>query len=251
MKILKSTITVRIKRRYRIVKKGYPKDFTRKEANCMTQYERMINGLVFDVCDTEIMEKQRPFKKKLWEFNQLDPTQTDKRVAYMKEVFAECGDHCFIESPFYASWGGAHLHFGTGIYVNSNVTMVDDGHIYIGNRVLIAPNVIIATANHPLEPRLRRVEMQYNIDVHIGENAWICAGAIILPGVHIGKNSVIGAGAVVTHDIPDNVLAVGNPARIVREIGVHEEVFYHKEEQIDWENLTEIVEAKIVLPKFL
>ena len=217
----------------------------------MTQYERMINGLIFDVCDPEIMEKQRPFKEKLWEFNQLKPSEADKKEAYMKEIFAECGDHCYIELPFHASWGGSHVHFGTGIYLNSNVTMIDDGHIYIGNRVLIGPNVVIATANHPLEPRLRRVEMQYNRDVHIGENVWIGAGAVILPSVTIGKNSVIGAGAVVTRDIPENVLAVGTPARVVREIGVHEEVFYYKEEQIDWENLTEIVKTKIVLPKFL
>ena len=169
----------------------------------------------------------------------------------MKEVFAACGDYCYIELPFHASWGGSHVHFGTGVYVNFNVTMIDDGHIYIGNRVLIGPNVVIATANHPLEPTLRRVEMQYNIDVHIDENVWIGAGAIILPGVHIGKNTVIGAGAVVTRDLPDNVLAVGNPARIVREIGVHEEVFYHRDLQIDWENLSGIVETKIVLPKFL
>lgn len=217
----------------------------------MTQYERMINGMVYDTCDPEIMELQQPFKEKLRAFNQLNPLDSENKEAYMKEVFAECGDYCCIELPFRASWGGRHVHFGTGIYVNSNVTMIDDGHIYIGNRVLIGPNVSIVTANHPLNPLLRRVEMQYNRDVHIGENVWIGAGAVILPGVTVGKNSVISAGAVVTRDIPENVLAVGVPARVVREIGVHEEVFYHSEDQIDWENLTEICERKSKLPKFL
>lgn len=222
-----------------------------KAVDNMTQSERMSKGLVYDACDPEIIKRQRPFQVKLWKFNQLTPFEADKKEAFMKELFAECGEYCYIDLPFHASWGGSHIHLGTGVYVNTNVTMIDDGHIYIGDRVLIGPSVTIATANHPLNPLLRRVEMQYLMDVHIGDNAWIGAGAIIVPGVHIGKNTVIGAGAVVTRDIPDNVLAVGNPARIVREIGVHEEVFFHRDMQIDWENLTELVDTKIVLPKFV
>lgn len=144
------------------------------------------------------------------------------------------------------------MHFGTGIYLNTNVTMLDDGHIYVGNRVLIGPNVIIATASHPLEPSLRRYEMQYNRDVHIGENVWIGAGTVILPGVNIGNNSVIGAGSVVTRDIPEGVLALGSPARVIREIGEYDRVFYYyqHDEKIDWENLTGICEEKSKHPKF-
>ena len=211
----------------------------------------MTLGMVYNTCDPEIMALQQPYQEKLWEFNQLKPSEGDKKAAYLKEVFAECGDYCYIELPFRASWGGSHVHFGTGIYANSNVTMIDDGHIYVGNRVLIGPNVIIVTANHPLEPTLRRVEMQYNLDVHIGENVWIGAGAIILPGVHIGKNTVIGAGSVVTRDIPEGVLAVGNPAHVVRRIGAHEHTFYHRNQKIDWENLSAICEEKMKHPKFL
>ena len=216
----------------------------------MTQRERMEQGLLYDTCDKEIMELQRPYQEKLWAFNQLGPANAREKEAYMKEVFAACGEHCYIELPFRASWGGSHVHFGTGVYVNFNVTMIDDGHIYVGSRVLIGPNVVIATANHPLNPTLRRYEMQFNRDIHIGENAWIGAGTIILPGVTIGKNSVIGAGAVVTRDIPDNVLAVGTPAHVVREIGSREEVFYHGDARIDWENLSEICEKKSKLAKF-
>lgn len=217
----------------------------------MTQYERMINGLIYDTCDPEIMALQRPFQEKLWAFNQLSPSESAQKEAYMKEVFAECGDYCYIELPFRASWGGSHVHFGTGVYVNSNVTLIDDGHIYIGNRVLLGPNVIVVTANHPLEPLLRRLEMQYNRDVRIEENVWVGAGSILLPGVTIGKNSVIGAGAVVTRDIPENVLAAGTPARVIKEIGASEQVFYHRDERIDWDNLAEICERKSKLPKFL
>lgn len=134
---------------------------------------------------------------------------------------------------------------------DTNVTMIDDGHIYVGNRVLIGPNVVITTANHPLNPELRRYEMQYNRDVYIGENVWIGAGAIILPGVHIGKNAVIGAGSVVTRDIPENVLAVGNTCHVLREIGERDREYYSRwEDKTDWENLSEICDKKKDNPKF-
>ena len=216
----------------------------------MTQYERMINGLIYDTCDEEIMNMQRPFREKLWEFNQLTPFDSDKKEAYMKEVFAECGEYCCIELPFHASWGGKNVHFGTGIYANYNLTLIDDGHIYVGNRVLFGPNVVVATANHPLDPNLRRYEMQYNRDVYIGENVWIGAGATILPGVHIGKNSVIGAGSVVTRDVPENALAVGNPCRVIKEIGERDKEFYYRDDRVDWENLSHICEEKSKHPKF-
>ena len=216
----------------------------------MTQYERMINGLLFDVCDKEIMEMQRVYREKLQALIQFSPYDPQARIAYMKEVFAECGEGSYFELPFHASWGGHHVHFGNGVYTNYNLTLLDDGHIYIGNRVLIAPNVLIATATHPLTPELRRYEIQYNRDVHIGDNVWIGAGCTILPGVHIGENSVIGAGSIVTRDIPDNVLAVGNPCRVIREIGEQDKEFYYRDEKIDWENLTDIIEAKKDLPKF-
>jgi len=182
----------------------------------MTEYEKMVKGLIYDPLDDEIMSEQQQYQDRLWEFNQLKPSDYDKKLAYMKEVFAECGDDCYIELPFHANWGGHHLHLGSGVYSNSNLTLVDDGHIYVGDRVMFGPNVTVATANHPFEAELRRKGLQYNKDVYIGENAWIAAGVIIVPGVHIGKNTVIGAGSVVTKDIPDNVLAVGNPCRVIR-----------------------------------
>ena len=176
--------------------------------------------------------------EKLWEFNQLKPSQVEEKTRYMKEMFAECGDNCYIEPPFYANWGGRHVHFGNGVYANFNLTIVDDGHVYIGDKVMIGPNVTIITAGHPIEPTLRRKGLQFNKDVHIGDNAWIGAGVIILPGVHIGKNSVVGAGSVVTKDIPGNVVAVGNPCRVLREIGERDKQYYYKDEKIDWHNLT-------------
>lgn len=217
----------------------------------MTQLERMISGQIYDTCDPEIMELQRRVKEKIAEFNQLGIFDDEKKQAYMKEVFAECGEGCCIELPFRASWGGSHVHFGNGVYANTNVTLIDDGHIYVGNRVLFGPNVVVTTASHPLNSDLRRYELQYNRDVYIGENVWIGAGSTILPGVHIGRDTVIGAGSVVTRDIPANVLAVGVPCRVVREIDGRDNEFYSRwGDRIDWENLTGICEAKKDLPKF-
>lgn len=201
----------------------------------MTQYERMAAGLIYDPADGEIFKDQMDFQDKLWAFNKLMPSQINEKRAYMQEVFAECGENCYIELPFRANWGGHHVHFGNGVYANFNLTVVDDGHIYVGDKVMFGPNVTIATANHPIDPKLRELGLQYNKDVHIGENTWIGAGAVIVPGVHIGKNVVIGAGSVVTKDIPDNVVAVGNPCRILREVNERDREYFYRDEKIDWE----------------
>lgn len=199
-----------------------------------TEYEKMVKGLIYDPADEEIVNEQTQYLDNLWEFNQLKPSQLSEKMKYMKEMFAECGDNCYIELPFRANWGGHHVHFGSGIYANFNLTIVDDGHVYIGDRVMFGPNVVISTAGHPIEPTLRAKGLQYNKDVYIGENTWIGAGVIIVPGVRIGKNSVIGGGSVVTKDIPDNVIAVGNPCRVLREVGEHDKKYFYKNEEIDW-----------------
>lgn len=203
----------------------------------MKQYERMVKGLIYDPADDEIMKEQMVFQDMLWDFNQLKPSECDKKQRYMKEVFAECGENCYIELPFHANWGGHHVHFGSGIYANSNLTLVDDGHIYIGDKAMFGPNVMIATASHPINPELRDRGLQFNKDVYVGENTWIGAGVIIVPGVRIGSNTVIGAGSIVTKDIPDNVIAVGNPCRVLRNVSEKDYEFFYKSERIDWENL--------------
>lgn len=203
----------------------------------MTEKERMDRGIIYDPGASEIADEQTSYMERLWEFNQLRPSEQDKKQKYMKEIFAECGEGCYIELPFRANWGGKNVHFGNYVYANFNLTIVDDGEVFVGDRVMFGPNVTIATANHPVEPTLREKALQYNKTVYIGENVWIGAGAVIVPGVTIGKNSVIGAGSVVVKDIPDNVVAVGNPCRVLREIGEHDREFFYKNERIDWENL--------------
>ena len=152
-------------------------------------------------------------------------------------MFADLGKNCYIEPPFHANWGGHFVHFGNNVYANFNLTIVDDTHVYVGDNVMFGPNVTIATGGHPIIPELREKNYQYNMPVHIGKNVWIGAGALIMPGVTIGENTVIGAGSVVTKDIPANVVAVGNPCRVMREIGDHDREFYFKDRRIDWDNV--------------
>ena len=203
----------------------------------MTQQERMAKGLIYDPNNAELAKEQIVYMDKLWEFNRLKPSEQEQKQKYMKETFAECGEDCYIELPFFANWGGKNLHFGNKVYANFNLTVVDDGEVFVGARVMFGPNVTIATANHPIEPSLRKDALQYNREVHIGENVWIGAGTVIIPGVSIGKNSVIGAGSVVVKNIPDDVVAVGNPCRVIREIGEHDREYFYRNEKIDWENL--------------
>ena len=184
----------------------------------MTNLEKMHATMLYDPADGDIVEEQTACLDRLYDFNHTRPTEQEKRKALMKEMFAEIGENCYIEPPFHANWGGKHVHFGKNVYANFGLTMVDDTHIYVGDYTLFAPNVVVATAGHPIDPELRARGLQYNAAVHIGKNCWIGAGALIMPGVTIGDNTVIGAGSVVTHDIPAGVVAVGNPCRVMREI---------------------------------
>lgn len=198
----------------------------------MSMKEKMHTCELYLPGDEEIMKKQLLCLEKLYEFNQTRPSELKKRTEMLKEMFAEIGDDCYIEPPFHSNWGGHHVHFGKNIYANFNLTMVDDTHIYVGDYTMFGPNVTVATAGHPILPELREQAYQYNATVHIGRNCWIGAGAIILPGITIGNNVVIGAGSVVTKDLQDNVVAVGNPCKVLREINEHDKEYYFKDKKI-------------------
>ncbi len=194
---------------------------------------RMEAGLLYDAGDADILGEQFPCLDLLYQFNNTPPSQMARREALLRQMLAEIGPGCYVEPPLRANWGGRHVHFGREVYANFNLTLVDDGHIYVGDGVMFGPNVTVATGAHPIDPQLRRTQMQYNKDVHIGENVWIGAGAIILPGVTIGAGTVVGAGSVVTKDLPPNVVAVGNPCRVLRPIGPEDRKFYDRDKPID------------------
>ncbi len=198
----------------------------------MLMKEKMHNGELYLPNDEEIMKEQFECLEKLYDYNNTRPLQQKQRADMLKNMFAEIGENCYIEPPFHANWGGKHVHFGKNVYANSNLTLVDDTHIYVGDGTMFGPNVVIATAGHPILPVLREQAYQYNFPIHIGKNCWLGAGVIVVPGVTIGDNTVIGAGSIVTKDIPSNVVAVGNPCKILREIGEHDKEFYFKDRKI-------------------
>ena len=180
----------------------------------------------------DVMEEQTLCLEKLYDYNMTRPLQQELRFKMLKEMFAEIGEGCYIEPPLHANWGGHHVHFGKYVYANFNLTLVDDTHIYVGDYTMFAPNVVLATASHPILPILRERAYQYNAPISIGRNCWIGAGAIILPGITIGDNTVVGAGSVVTKDLPSNVVAVGNPCRVLREISQKDKEVYFKNRPI-------------------
>lgn len=203
----------------------------------MTQLEKIHSGNIYNPADDDIMELQLQCLNKLYDFNLTRPTEMQKREEMLKSMFAEIGENCYIEPPLHANWGGKHVHFGKNVYANFGLTLVDDTHIYVGDGTMFGPNCVIATAGHPIDPELREKQLQYNIPVHIGKNCWLGAGVLVMPGVTIGDNTVIGAGSVVTKDIPSNVVAVGNPCRVLREIGEHDREYYFKDRRINYGNL--------------
>lgn len=198
----------------------------------MTTRERMQSGKLYFCTDEEIAREQLECLEILYDYNHTRPSESQKREQILKKLLAEMGENCYIEPPLHANWG-KYTHFGSNVYANFNLTLVDDTDIFVGDNVMFGPNVVIATAGHPVDPPLREKVAQFNIPVRIGRNVWIGAGAIVLPGVTIGDHSVIGAGSVVTKDIPPNVVAVGNPCRVLREINDRDKEYYYKDLKID------------------
>ena len=169
----------------------------------MNAKERMKSGKIYFCTDEELAKEQLRRLDRLYDFNQTRPSEMPKRMALLKEILAEVGENCYVEPPLHANWG-CHTHFGNNVYANFNLTLVDDTDIYVGDGVLFGPNVVVAVAGHPVDPDLRRKVAQFNLPVHIGNNVWIGAGAIILPGIAIGDNSVIGGSAFVCESVPEN-----------------------------------------------
>ena len=187
--------------------------FAGKDVYKMITEEIMKSGEMYNSMDAELFELQWEYNDLMYEYNSIKPSDREGQQRILKKLLGDMGEGCVIEPPLRANWG-KNTHLGNRVYANFNLTLVDDADIYIGDDVMIGPNVTIATAGHPLDAELRKKGMQFNKSVHIGSGVWLGSGVIILPGVTIGENTTIGAGSVVTKDIPANVVAYGNPCRI-------------------------------------
>ena len=189
-------------------------------------YQIMTSGRLFCYNDPSIAQEQLKRLDLVFAYNQLKPSQQQQKQEMLKAMFAEIGEDCYLETPFYSEWAGKFCRFGKGIYANYNFMLVDDGEITVGDYTMFGPNVTLCTATHPISPTWRLHHAQYNPSIHIGRNVWIGASCIVLPGVTIGDNTVIGAGSLVTKDIPANVVAYGSPCKVVRPITEEDEKFY-------------------------
>lgn len=201
----------------------------------MNQKERMLAGLPYKAWLDGLPEERQECRRKLYRLNQLPPEKYGQIPALLKELFGKTGEQIFLELPFRCDFG-SHIEVGENFIANYNLTILDVARVKIGRNVMIAPNVSIYTAGHPLHPDSRNSGYEYGIPITIGDNVWIGGNSVILPGVTIGSNVVIGAGSVVTKDIPDNRVAAGNPCRIIREITEDDRRFYYKDREFDVED---------------
>ena len=184
----------------------------------MKEWEKGQNGFLYDANnDQEIVSKHIECLNKCFQLNNISPYEKENREKILKEIINEIGPNFDILSPFYCDFG-ENIHIGKNFYANHNLSILDGGKVTIGDYVFIAPNVVITTAGHALDQEQRDKGYEIALPICIGNHVWIGANVCILPGVTIGNNVVIGAGSVVTKNIPDNVIAVGNPCKILRSI---------------------------------
>lgn len=181
-----------------------------------SEWDRILAGGMLGQSD-EVAQDRIRGQALLRQLNSIPAGDEAQRQALCRELFGHCPDSCWISTPFTCEFG-RNIHIGEKTFFNFNVTILDVNEVHIGSHVLLAPNVQIYTATHSLDYRSRRRWESFGKPVHIGDDCWIGGGVIICPGVSIGPCSVIGAGAVVTRDIPADSLAVGNPARVIRQL---------------------------------
>lgn len=198
----------------------------------MNQKERMLSGLPYKAWLDGLEDEREACKKKVHELNTLPPEDRDRIPEILKELFGKTGEEVWLEPPFRCDYGW-NIEVGENFFANYNLTVLDVGKVTIGDNAVIAPNVSIYTAGHPVHPESRNSGYEWGLPVTIGNNVWIGGNVVILPDVTIGDNVVIGAGSVVTKDIPDNVIAAGNPCRVVRKITEEDRKYYYRDREFD------------------
>ena len=195
----------------------------------------MLAGLPYKAWLDGLSEERMENKKRIYRYNSLSPEQGEEQAALIKEIIGKCGENIWIETPFHCDYGW-NIEVGEKFFANYNLTILDVGKVVIGKNAQIAPNVSIYTAGHPVHPDSRNTGYEYGIGVTIGDNVWLGGNTVINPGVTIGNNVVIGAGSVVTKNLPDDVIAVGNPCRVLRKITEEDRKYYFKDREFDVED---------------
>lgn len=188
-----------------------------KESSFEKEWEKMLNGEVYDAVHPEFFRRLEHTREKLWEYNNLRPGETEARDSIIRSLFGTVAGRFHINQPFRCDYG-VNIHIGDNFFANFNLTILDEGEVRFGDNVFIGPNVSIYTACHPLDAESRNTGVEWAEGVTIGNNVWIGGSATILPGVTVGDNAVIGAGSVVTRSVPADVVVAGNPAKIIRRI---------------------------------
>ena len=198
----------------------------------MTEYERMLSGKLYDpyVCYSEEWEKCRDVIKA---FNELPYQRHSEGMQLLREIFGRLPEDAYIMQPFFCD-RGSQIYVGKSFYANTGLLILDEGRVEIGNNVMFGPRVSIYTAAHPIDPRIRITGLEYAKGIVIGDNVWVGGSTVINPGVRIGCNTVIGSGSVVTRNIPEGVVAAGNPCRIIREI-TEEDTRYWQAQKADYD----------------
>ena len=192
----------------------------------MSEKEKMLAGLRYNSRDPELLERYYLVRKLLVKLNNSSPIDPEQRNELFTSLLGKIGDNVWIETPFFCDYG-EHIYIDEGTFINVNAIFLDNNIINIGKNGLIGPGVQLLTASHPLSARERLITSNENLKtsyktfskpIHIGDNVWIGGNTVVLPGITIGNNVTIGAGSVVTKNIPDNMLAFGNPCKIIRQI---------------------------------
>ncbi|WP_066630058.1 sugar O-acetyltransferase [Labilibacter marinus] len=192
-----------------------------------TEKEKMLSGKPYKAFGEELLSERQHAKELIFDFNALRPKQIEERNEIIKKLLGKTKGQFFIEPPFRCDYG-YNIEVGENFYANYNLIILDCAKVTIGDNVLMGPNVAIYAAGHPLHHEMRNQEYEYAFPINIGSNVWIGGNVVINPGVSIGENSVIGSGSVVTKDIPGNVIAIGNPCKILREISQEDKAYYYK-----------------------
>ncbi|MEY8355479.1 sugar O-acetyltransferase [Lachnospiraceae bacterium 54-53] len=198
----------------------------------MNQKERMLARLPYKAWLDGLGEERLENRKKIYEYNLLAPGDPNRMNELLQKILGKADENTFIEPPFHCDYG-TNIFVGQHFYANFNCTILDVGKVVIGDNVMFAPDVSIYTAGHPIHPQSRNSGYEYGICVTIGNNVWIGGNVIINPGVTIGNDAVIGAGSVVTGDIPEGVIAFGNPCKVFRRITEDDRKYYFKDREFD------------------